>query len=85
MDRSAGVQIHPIQAPDHVLVVGVDEPHPEPCQAKVLAHAPHEMGSLWIRQLKIKTKIKFSWFLSLYFLLGNAENTFKLHTLVMHG
>ena len=53
MDRSTGVQIHPIQTLDHVLVVAVDEPHPEPRQTKVLAHAPHKMCSLWIRQLKI--------------------------------
>ena len=51
VNRNTGVDHHPIQALDHVLVIAVDESHPETCQTKVLAHAPHEMGSLWIRNL----------------------------------
>ena len=52
VNRNTGVDHHPIQALDHVIVIAVDESHPETCQTKVLAHAPHEMSSLWIRNLR---------------------------------
>ena len=46
MHGNTGVELHAIQTLHHVLAVAVDEPHPEPGQPKVLAHAPHEVGSL---------------------------------------
>ena len=58
VNRNTGVYHHPIQALNHVLVIAVDKSHPETCQTKVLTHAPHEMGSLWIRNLRgMKQKI----------------------------
>ena len=58
VNRNTGVYHHPSQALNQVLVIAVDETHPETCQTKVLAHAPHEMGSLWIRNLRgMKQKI----------------------------
>ena len=57
-NRNTGVYHNPIQALNHSLVIAVDESHPETCQTKVLAHAPHEMGSLGIRNLRgMKKKI----------------------------
>jgi len=40
---------HPVKTFEDILVVGVDESHPESCQSKVFAHTPQEVNSLRVR------------------------------------